>query len=232
MKYIFSIFVLAAVLSASAQDAVPQDTIPFELRKQAYIYTLAKKYNDPVIQRMALYNLVALNPNNPAILDSLALIYFDFQQYASSALVSQDAMRLNPDDLFATEVSAVSFENLGVNSRAVTSYEKLYLANNDLTILYKVAFLQLSLKRYQEALNNADIIIESPEAAELKLLFPVDETNKTQEITMKVAALRLKGMIEADKGNKAQAKTYFNEALKMAPEFVVLKEQIADLDKK
>lgn len=231
MKYILSVIAGVVVFMASAQNQeVSQDSIPYELRKQAYIYSLAKKYNDPSVARMALYNLIATNPNSAPILDSLALLYYEYQQYASAALVAQDAMMINPQDAFAIEVSAVAFENLGVRNRAAESYEKLYLLNNDLGTLYKLAFIELDLDRYDEATANADVIIESSKSSELELIFPIDD-KKTQNISMKAAAFRLKGMIEEDKGNKEEAKKYYQEALSLEPEFAVLIEQVADLDK-
>ncbi|MEQ8582970.1 MAG: hypothetical protein RIC30_11465 [Marinoscillum sp.] len=231
MKYLATLLIALCAISASAQQQAPKDSIPYELRKQAYIYTLAKKYNDPDVARMALYNLIATNPNSSAVLDSLALLYFDYQQYASAALVAQDAMKIDPNDLFATEVAAVAFDNLGVKTRAVNNYEKLYLANNDLGTLYKIAFLQLELKRHGEAINNADVIIASPKSDELKLVFPIDNS-RTQEISLKAATVRMKGMIEADKGNTSLARELYQKALDMEPDFAMLKEQIAALDKK
>lgn len=231
MKYFFVLFIsVAATFSAFSQASVPSDSIPFEIRKQAYIYQLAKKYNDPGVARNALYNLFALNPGNATVLDSLALWYFDYQQYASAALVASDALTINPDDMFAAEVAAVSFENLGVKDRAVTFYEKLYLGNNDINILYQLAYLQLGLKRYGEAILNIEAIIENPKSDEFKLIFPVD--NKTsQEVTLKVAAIRLKGMIEADRGNTSLAKELYNQALEIAPDFTILKQQLEELNK-
>ncbi|MEQ8470982.1 MAG: hypothetical protein RIC35_07350 [Marinoscillum sp.] len=231
MKYLFSFIILLAGLGASSQTApAKQDSIPWELRKQAYIYSMATKYNDPSVARMALYNILAESPGNPAIYDSLAILYFDYNQLASAALVAQDAIKINPNDLFATEIAAVAFENLGVNAKAVNNYEKLYLANNDLGVLYKVSFLQMGLKRYGEAINNADIIIASPKSEETKLIFPINE-QKNQEVSLKVATVRLKGMIEEERGNTALAKEIYQKALDMQPDFEVLKQQIAELSK-
>jgi len=232
MKYILSILVLVVAFAASAQAEAAQDSIPFELRKQAYIYTLAKKYNDPEVARMALYNLIAMSPGSSALLDSLSLVYYDYQQYASAAIVAQDAQKIDPNDMFAVEVAAVAFDNLGVKQRAVNNYEKLYLANNDLGTLYKVAFLQLDLKRYGEAINNADIIIESPKSDAMKLLFPVGQKGATQEISLKAATVRLKGMVEEDRGNTSLARELFQKALEMEPKFEMLQQQIAEMDKK
>lgn len=233
MKYIFCFIITLAIFSASAQDeaqAQAQDSIPFELRRQAYIYNLGKKYNDPTIARMALYNILSTNPNSTPLMDSLALLYFDYQQYASAALVAQDAMKINPNDLFATEIAAVSFDQLGVKNRAVDNYEKLYLANNDLGTLYRVAFLQYELKRYGEAINNADNIIKAPESEELKLVFQKSK-NENQEVSLKASTIRLKAMIAEAQGNKAEAKELYQKVLELEPEFAVVKQQLAELEK-
>ena len=235
MKYLLSLAIVFVGLMAGAQDTaakkVKQDSIPWEMRKNAFIYSMAKQYNDPAVARMALYNLIAETPGNPAIYDTLALWYYEYNQLASAALIAQDAMQLNPNDLFAAEIAAISFENLGVKSKAVQNYEKLYLGNNDINMLYKIAFLQMDLKRYGEALTNADVIIESSQSESEKLLFPIDDKQNSQEIPLKVAAIRLKGMIEADRGNTSLAKELYQKALDMKPDFVVLKNQIADLNK-
>ncbi|MFY0606839.1 MAG: hypothetical protein JXR10_08990 [Cyclobacteriaceae bacterium] len=228
MKYIILGLILTISSAAFAQEQQAQDSIPFEVRKQAYLYDQAMKYNDINVARTALYNLLILDPTNSTVLDSLAISYLDYNQYASAALVAQDAIAVNPEDLFATEIAAICFENLGVKNRAVGYYEKLYLANNNISTLYKVAFLQLDLKRFGEATSNADIIINSTEAKELKLLFP-KEQNERQEISMQVAAIRLKGMIEEAKGNKEAALAEYDKALAIVPDFAVLKGQIKAL---
>lgn len=235
MKYLLSLLIVFIGLLANAQEKTTsqtrKDSIPWELRKNAFIYSMAKQYNDPSVARMALYNLLAETPQNPAIYDTLALWYYEYNQLASAALVAQDAMKLNPDDLFAAEVAAISFEQLGVKNKAVSNYEKLYLANNDIGMLYKIAFLQLDLKRYGEAINNADVIIGSAKSDSEQLVFPIDDKNNTQNVSLKVAAIRLKGMVEEDRGNTSLAKDLYQKALDMQPDFVVLKQQMADLEK-
>jgi len=53
---------------------------------------------------------------------------------------------------------AVGYENLGVPDRALQYYESLYLLQSNPTVLYKMAFLQLALKRYRKVAL-ADILI-------------------------------------------------------------------------
>ena len=235
MKYILSTFILVGIVLSSYgqqdESTTPQaDSIPKEIRANALIYNLSKKYNDPAVTRMALYNLYALNPSI-AILDSLALMYYENQQYASAALTAQDAASYNPNDLLANEIAAVSFDNLGIGAKAVPFYEKLYLENEDLGTLYRIAFIQYNLERFEESTNNANIMIDHTDAEKVSLYFPVND-NKNQVISLKAAALRLKGMIALAKENKAEALDYYNQALEIAPDFVVLKKQLEELDKK
>lgn len=234
MKYLFSIAFTSLLLATTAQDqvesAVPADSVPLEIRKQAYIYNLAKKYNDPAVARMALYNLIASNPNSLHLMDTLALMYLDYEEYASAALISQDVQSINPNDMLAVEIAAISFERLGVKNKAVDYYEKLYLESNNLNTLYKIAFLQYQLKRHGEAITNADIIIESAKSDDIQLIFPTDD-RENQQVSMKVATIRLKGMVEEDRGNTALAKDLYQKALDMQPDFELIQKQIAELEK-
>lgn len=231
MKIILSCLLVSMMFVASAQEqkAIPADSLPFEIRKQAYLYNLARKYNDADMQKMALYNLYAYNPS-VAFLDSLAILYFDNQEYVSAGLVAQDAVTANPDDMLATEIAALSFDNLGVGARAVGYYEKLYVENEELGTLYRIMFLQYGLERFEECMTNADIIIENPKSKTSNLYFPVND-QQNQMISLDVAAYRMKGMVEQARGNKELAAEYFNKALEMAPTFALLKQQIEELNK-
>ena len=220
------VLVTVSFLQANAQEG--SENLPFDLQRQAYIYGAAQKYNDAVVARMALYNILAYNPANTAIMDSLALSYVDQQKYASAVLVCRDVLSIKSDDLLATEIAAVSYEKLGLKDRALPHYEALYLDNQDMGTLYKVAFLQLDLKRYAEAITSADILINSSQSKTLELIFQKNE-KENQQISMVAAAYRLRALIEQSKGNKEAAKSYFKKALGIAPDFEVVKQQLASL---
>jgi tetratricopeptide (TPR) repeat protein len=145
--------------------------------------------------------------------------------------VAQEVSQAVPSDLFAAEIAAISFERLGVKNRALGFYEKLYLDDtNDLNTLYKMAFLQNDLKLFEEATNSTDLLLANPKAKELKLVFPTAD-GKGQEATMELAVLRLKGMIASNKGDKDKAKEFYNQVLKVSPNFELVKQQLADLAK-
>lgn len=228
MKNFILILMCLFAIGANGQEEQAQDSIPYEFNRQAYIFEMAKAYNDPIVARMALYNLLSYNPGNTTLMDTLAMMYLDYNKMASAALVAQDAAGINKNDLFAVEIAAVAFERLGVLSKAIPFYETLYTNNFDIGVLYKVAFMQMQVKNYVESTTNADIIIENTESDKIKLVFPIDD-KETQEVSMKAAAYRLKGLIEEDQGNTSLARDYYQKALDMEPDFKLVKEEIATL---
>lgn len=223
------VFVGQLVVGQSAEIA-EGDSIPWEIRKQSFIYNAANLYNDPQVAKMALYNLIAENPGNPALYDSLALIYLQYNQNASAAIVAQQSLQINNNNLFATEVAASAFDNLGVKDRAIPYYETLYLAKNDLNVLYKIAFLQLELKRFGEAVTSVDIIMQNEDAKSNIIVFPTED-NQGQEVPLDVAAHRIKAMIEEAKGNTDEAKKLYLATLEMYPGFQVVQGQLQLLNK-
>lgn len=213
-----------------SQETVKGDSVPWELRKQSFIYNTAKMFNDPAVARTALYSLLAENPGNPALYDSLSYLYLQYNQNASAALVAQQSLQLNPKNTFAMEIAAEGFDKIGLKDRAVVYYENLYLASNEINILYKVSFLQFELKRFGEAVASLDIIIGNPESEEETIVFPTTD-GVGQEVSLQAAAYRVKAMIEEEKGNKEVAMNAYLEVLKMSPGFQIVQQQIQELNK-
>jgi tetratricopeptide (TPR) repeat protein len=216
---------------AQAQEEVK--TVAVDSNKQRNeadqkIYQMALRYNDPAIAKSRLYDLIERNPDNPRYRELLGNIYFELEQYSSSALVALDLLKINDKSIPALEIAAYSLEQLGALDRALPHFESLHLLSGNLFSLYKTSYLQYSLKKYEEALNSVNMLIKNKKSTEEKLAFPKkDDTN--QEVTMQVAALNLKGLIHKEQGNKEEAKAAFDEALKANPEFEMAKDNLAAL---
>ncbi len=230
MKNILLLIALlgAGFANAQSQEIAPGDSIPWVLRKQSFIYNTAKIFNDPIIARTALYNLIAENPGNVALYDSLSLLYIQYNQNASAALVAQQSLQIDPQNQFAMEIAATGFDNLGVKDRALNYYEKLYLANGDINTLYKISFLQLELNRYTESNTSLDIIIGDPQSDTNTIRFPTTDGNG-QNVKLKAAAHRVKAMILEQKGDVEGAKAKYLEVLEMQPGFQIVQQQLRDL---
>jgi tetratricopeptide (TPR) repeat protein len=135
-----------------------------------------------------------------------------------------DILEVNDRNIGALEIAAYSLEQVGALDRALPHYESLHLLTGDNFSLYKSAFLQYSLKRYEEALNSTNMLIKNAKADE-KIGFPKSQT-ETQEVSIKAAALNLKGMIYLDQGSKSEATSAFQEAIELDPAFDLAKENL------
>ncbi|WP_439483860.1 tetratricopeptide repeat protein [Cyclobacterium plantarum] len=240
MKYAVLILLLCAIVqpavmaqdSSNTQGEVPA-TVPADSNKARNnsdnrIYALAMRYNDASVAKIKLYELMERNPNNLSYPETLASLYFEMEQYGSSALVALDILERNDKSLVGLEVAAFSLEQLGALERALPHFESLHLLSGDLFSLYKTSYLQYSLKKYEEALNSVNMLIKDKKAAEQNLNFP-REDNTMQEVSMVAAAQNLKGLIYKDQGSAAEARTAFEEALALNPEFELAKENLAGL---
>src|SRR5690606_3917117 len=187
-------------------------------------YQIAMAYSDQAVAKSKLFDLMVRNPDDLRYREALANLYFDSRQFASAALVSLDMLQINDKNVGALEIAAYSLEQLGALDRALPHFESLHLLTGDNFSLYKSAFIQYNLKRYEEAMNSVSMLIKSAKADE-KIGFPKSQT-ETQEIGMKAAALNLKGLIYLDQNSKAEAKTALNEAISLDPAFDQAKENL------
>ena len=129
------------------------------------------------------------------------------------------------------ELSAASFEGLGILDRALQNYETQYLLSNNVLTLYKIAFLQLELSRFEEGLTNVEILLAKPEANTIMIGFN-DTKDTLKDFPMKLPVMNLKGLILEGKGVKAAAKKMYEEIIKLAPDFKPAVTNLAELTKK
>lgn len=231
MKRTFLLLLLAIcagnLAAQTANDSIPKVDPKTKSALNAadqMVYQAAMRYNDLDIAKTKLYELMIRNPEDVRYMEALASLYFDASQFTSAALISLDLLELNDKNIGALEVAAYSLEQLGALDRALPHFESLYLLTGDNFSLYKSAFIQYNLKRYEEAMNSVNMLVKNAKAEE-KIGFPKSQT-ETQEVSMKAAALNLKGLIYLDQNSKAEAKTAFNEAIALDPAFEQAKENL------
>ncbi|MEM8565309.1 MAG: hypothetical protein AAGF85_02530 [Bacteroidota bacterium] len=234
MKYIYLslLTIISSTVLAQDESAQPQTMSASQIFTSHYArtYQAAIRYNDYNVAKHALYNMLVENPQNDSILYSLSLLYIQGQQYASAVLSANDILSIKPNHTGALEIAAISYENLGIKDKALTSYETLYLNTEDYNTLYKMAFLQYDLAKYTGSKTNVDILLGKKESEELKSLYTL-ANNEQKEFPIKVSLLTLKGMIDAANGDKTSAMKFFDEALALAPDFELAKGQKAELEK-
>lgn len=231
MKRTFLLLLLAFcagnLAAQTANDSIPKLDAKTKAALNAAdqaAYQVAIRYSDLGMAKTKLYDLMIRNPENTRYMEALANIYFDNSQFPSAALVALDLIQINGKNVGALEIAAFSLEQLGALDRALPHFESLYLLSGDNFSLYKSAFIQYSLQRYEEAMNSVNMLVKNAKADE-KIGFPKSQT-ETQEVSMKAAALNLKGLIYLDQNSKAEAKTAFNEAISLDAGFEQAKENL------
>lgn len=193
-------------------------------------YALASRWNDVQVAKDALYDMIAINPQSDSIIFNLAYFYYENRQYASATLVSQELLARDAKNQDYLELSAASFEALGILDRSLQNYETLYLLSNSTLTLYKIAFMQFDLKRFEESLTNVDILLSKQDIETYDIGFN-DSNNKQKDFPMKLAILNLKGLNLKEKGDKAGAKKIFEDIIKEAPDFQPAITNLSELNK-
>jgi len=209
---------LAFNFSASAQD---NDAI--RNAKEKYFKSI--QYNDYQVAKNAIYDLMSLEPTNISYLDSLAYIYFEFNQYASAALVSRDALKRNPNNQMMLRIGAKSLDQLGALDQSLKMYEKLYNVSNDAFILYEVVQKQYALKKYDEAMINTELLL-GKSIVNGSTVYAKDTDGNEIEVPFKAVVLNMQGLIARAKGDEESAKNYFNNAVKLAPNYALPQENL------
>lgn len=188
----------------------------FDIQKS--IYEKAKSYNDPNVAISALYNMVALQPDNLLLKDSLMREYLSLSQWAPTYMISREIMASQPNNNFALEVSCVALQNLGLKQEALNEYESLYLRTDRVDVLYTISFLQFELKNLNESLTNLNILLEN-EQTEGMMVSVSKNQNERQEVSMRAQLNYLKGLVFIEQGKNDLAKESLNSAIQLSPEF-------------
>lgn len=226
IKFLVVVCVLFASSAAMAQDST---YVSNEYAKAVATYQLAQKYNDQEATKQALLDLMVLNGRDTTVMRNLAEFYYNNRRYTSSALVSLDFLEKFPGNMTATEIVALSYEQLRLYDKAIEFYQPMWLKTENINILYQISYLQYSLKRYTESLNNLQIV-DGKVKAEDKV--QLNTTNgQIQEIVFKAAILNLRALIAIEQGNNDQAKTLLTQALQLSPEFEAAKNTLDELNK-
>lgn len=230
MKRIKLFTVVVALFFGSQVSTLAQDTTYFqnEYGKSLAVYQLSQRYNDALVTKQALYELLVLNDRDTTVLRSLAELYYGNRQYTSSALVGLDFLEKYPMNLIALEVVALSYEQLRLYDKAVEYYEKIWLQTENVNILYQTAYLQHLLKRHNEAKTNLNIV-DSQLTDEDKIQLSKQD-GSVQDVPFKAAVLNLRGLISLDQENSTEARNFFNQALELAPDFEAPKNALANLN--
>ena len=114
---------------------------------------------------------------------------------------------------------------------ALETYEKLFLQTKSLYHQYQLAVLQYQLKRYGECNTNVEQILKNEKSVSEKVSITVNQ-KEAQEVSLKAAAYNIRGVMLLEGKREEEAKFNFEEALKLQPDFMLAKNNLAFVSKK
>ena len=184
------------------------------------LYEQGKMVGDAAVRFDALHNMLAREPDNMAIKDSLASLYFQSRMYGPSMVLSDELIEANPEDARLLEMGAVAQNSMGKLEEALESYERLLKVDPQPYYAYQIATLQYGLNQYDKAEASVDNML----AADLgSQSVNINITGgRAQTVPMKAALLNIKGVLKKDiYKDVAEAKQYFELAMAEEPNFIL-----------
>ncbi len=232
---VFTLLILCvSALSVFAQKPKKEEPAKAQpspsVETEVTIYNAAMKYGDYDAARFALYTLMAKHPENISYLDSLIRIYFMTGNWAQCILTGNEYMKKDTSNADLMELLAVSNSNLSRNKEALDLYEKLYRKTGHLYHAYQVAVHQYIMQRYGECAQMIDIIVNDTASARELININADE-NQSQQVPIRASALNLRGVMLKEINMPEKARENFEAALKIAPDFILAKNNIEQMKK-
>jgi tetratricopeptide (TPR) repeat protein len=192
------------------------------------VYENALQMGDVNVAINACYEIIANDSSQTNYYDSLVYLYLNTSNQGSTYLAARRCLKYHPDDAKMTEVAANFAKDLGMPDTAIMLYRKTFVLTHKLKNLYDLAQVQYNMGNDVGAEETIDVIVGSPNSEKEKIVLSVAK-DTTQAIPAKAAALNIKGVIFIQLGLKEQALSYFDEALKVAPEFKLAKQNRDDI---
>ncbi len=210
-KLIPVLFGVLIVSGLAAQDSVA-------LRKHYLkVYNQALSYNDANAAINALHNYIAAS-NNIAYKDTLSILYFNVKSYYSSLLLSEEVYKAVPENVDAMARAAECYDELGDPKTAIGLYEQVVPKTKHPYHIYKLGICQYQLKRTVESEASARAALADTTSKRTGVVFTMADGSQ-QTVSVDAAASNLLGVLKMDAKNYAGAKTDFQLALKLFPDF-------------
>ncbi len=191
------------------------------------VYRQAMQNGDYEVATQAIYDILATQPSEDEWRDSLALLYAQQKAYPQALKISEQQIAKNPTDTLMLKVQALSYKSMGNPKKSLEAYEKLYPLTQNVYHLYEIATIQYSMTRLQECLVTAKSLHAHEGLGEARINLNFNQQN--QVVPLKAAVYNIQGVVAKDLDKQAEAKAFFEQALKVAPDFALAKGNLEEM---
>lgn len=194
------------------------------------LFAQGKEFGDAAIMYDALHHMLVREPNNIAVKDSLASLYFTGRMYGQALNLSDDLLEAKPKDPRYLEMKAVSQNSLGLLEDALVAYQDLLEIDPNPYYAYQIATIQYGLNQFDKAEASVDNMLAGDLGSQ-KVNINIAQ-GRAQSVPMKAALLNIKGVLRKDVHKDIdQAKEYFQLAMAEAPDFLLASNNLTLLEK-
>lgn len=214
---------LVFILNVAAQDS--------EAMKKHYLkmYDNALVYNDARAAINALHGYVAID-SGTAYKDTLSMLYFSTKAYVSALILAEEVYKKVPANVEAMARAAECYDELGDPKTAVSLFEQVVPKTKNPYHIYKMAVGQYQLKRTLECEASARAVLADTTSKRIGVNFTSIDGSQ-QAVPVNAAAVNLLGVLKMDAKNYAAAKTDFQEAIRLFPDFIGAKQNLDACEK-
>lgn len=207
------------------EQADPREAM---LEKEREVLEMARKNNDWNVATQAIYNILALSPADSAYRDSLAMLYYDRGAFVQAIQVGNKLLQQRPNDTVLVEMMAIAKESAGQLKESLEHYQQLYEDTRKPYYLYQIASIEFKLRRFNESAVTLNKLL-SQEGLEDETVIITYERGRQQRVPIQAAAINIQGVLALEMEKFDLAKQAFEQALQLAPEFQLAKNNLQAL---
>lgn len=201
-----------------------------QLNPAGRIYSKASQLKDHHTAIYALHVLLLDDPDNVYLQDSLAMHYFLAGNHESCLRWSNSVLESRPDDPYLLVLTANIYAQRRDFKPALARHERLQELRPSFYNRYRIAMLQYELGRTGECGTTIEQLLLKPEIDQEAV--HVRWGDGGADIPLRAALLNLRGNLQEQLNRDGDARKSFREALKLAPDFQLARNNLNALREK
>ena len=217
ITFILLLLIVTAACNKSGSNKTYQD-----------LYTKSLQVKDYQTAITALQFLLLSDSTNKNYLDSLPELYASVLNYSAAEYYTDIALKTYPSNEKYLQVKALCLQQNGKIESILDIYNKLYASTQKITYLYQIATFQFSAQDMASVENTVKLLEEKMVNSTDSVDFLISETEK-QKVPVRAAVYNMKAYMVAQKRDLADAKKYFEMAIKEYPQFVTARQNLQQL---
>jgi tetratricopeptide (TPR) repeat protein len=234
IKFLSIVLLSFVMVSSCGEKEDPKEKAIAEATK---LYQAAEKNKDANTARVALNQLLLLDPNNDVYTDSLARLYIRSGNFEGGIALAEKLIKDNKASKELKELVGVAYQQQENNDNAIGVFGDLYESTKDYRYLFQQAVILSERENKQEFDSMVNVILElvneSEEAKETLIDFPTTRGDVKQMVPLEASIIFLQGKVALESEDVKQMRTGVNKmvkSLEIFPDFEMAKYYLQQIE--